>query len=129
MTNNVVDILKAVVGELKDVARSETVIGQPVTLGSRTVVPVMKLSFGFGAGGGQRDTDKAGQFGGGGGGGARIEPAAFIIIDKDDIRLLPASRGTMEQIIEAIPGIAAKLSKVASEFKQAKSKDEKPAGE
>ena len=104
--NNVVDILKGVVGELKEVANSETVIGDPVTVGNRTVIPVMKISFGFGAGGGQgEDKGKAG-FGGGGGGGAKIEPAAFIIMDEKGISLLPAAKGKWDTLIDTIPGIA-----------------------
>ena len=79
--NNVVDILKGVVSELKEMARSESIIGDPITVGDKTVIPIVKINVGFGAGGGQGEDDKkrAG-FGGGGGGGASIEPAAFIII-------------------------------------------------
>ena len=116
-TNNVVEILKAVVGELKDISRSETIIGKPVTIGSRTVIPIMKISVGFGAGGGQGEGNKIGEgFGGGGGGGARIEPAAFIIMDDDGVSLLPATKGSWESLIDAIPGIASKISKVAKKF-------------
>ena len=122
-TNNVVEILKAVVGELKDISRSETIIGEPVTIGSRTVIPIMKISVGFGAGGGQGEGGKVGEgFGGGGGGGARIEPAAFIIMDDDGVSLLPATKGSWESLIDAIPGIASKISKVAKKF-SSKSKD------
>jgi uncharacterized spore protein YtfJ len=116
MANNVVDILKGVVGELKEVARSETIIGEPVTVGDKTVIPIVKISFGFGAGGGQGDDQKRSGFGGGGGGGARIEPAAFIILDKDDVKLLPAGKGKWDTIIDAIPGIAKKLGKLKEKF-------------
>jgi len=59
MSNNVVEILKGVVGELREIAKSETVIGEPVTVGDRTVIPVVKISVGFGAGGGQGEDEKA----------------------------------------------------------------------
>jgi uncharacterized spore protein YtfJ len=124
MANNVVDILKGVVGELKEVARSETIIGEPVTVGEKTVIPIVKISFGFGAGGGQGDDQKRSGFGGGGGGGARIEPAAFIIIDKTDVKLLPAGKGKWDTIIDAIPGIAKKLSKLKEKFKSDDSDDD-----
>lgn len=122
MANNVVDILKGVVGELKELAQSETIIGDPVTVGDTTVIPIVKISFGFGAGGGQRDSGKADQYGGGGGGGARIEPAAFIIMDKDGVKLIPAGKGKFDQIIDAIPNIAKKLSKLAEKFKSSDKK-------
>ena len=53
MANNVVEILQGVVGELKDMARSESIIGEAITIGDKTVIPVVKISVGFGAGGGQ----------------------------------------------------------------------------
>ena len=122
--NNVVEILKGVVGELKDVARSETIIGEPVTVGDKTVIPIVKISFGFGAGGGQGDDQKRTGFGGGGGGGARIEPAAFIIMDESGVRLLPVGKGKWDTIIDAIPNIAKKISKLKDKFKSDSSDDD-----
>lgn len=126
--NHVVEILKGVVGELKEMARSEAIIGEPITIGDRTVVPVVKISVGFGAGGGQgegkaTETKVGTGFGGGGGGGAKIEPAAFIIMDKDGISLLPAKKGSWESVIESIPGLAKKISKWTEKMKEARSKD------
>ena len=51
--NNVVDILKGVVSELKEMARSESIVGDPITVGDKTVIPIVKINVGFGAGGGQ----------------------------------------------------------------------------
>lgn len=118
MANNVVDILKGVVGELREISKSETIIGEPITVGDRTVIPVVKISVGFGAGGGQGENEKAGTgFGGGGGGGAKIEPAAFIIMDKDGISLLPATKAKWEGLIDSIPGIAKKISSLKNKLK------------
>lgn len=118
MSNNVVDVLKGVVGELKEIATSEAVIGKAITVGNRTVIPVVKISVGFGAGGGQGEKSSEGQgFGGGGGGGAKIQPIAFIILDDDGPKLLPVSKGKWEGVIEAIPGLAKKMKKWMEEFK------------
>ena len=117
MSNNVVEVLKGVVGELKEIANSETIIGDAITIGDKTVIPVIKISVGFGAGGGQGETDKVGSgFGGGGGGGARIEPAAFIIMDDKGIKLLSATKGKWDTIIDAIPAFASKVGKYARAF-------------
>ncbi len=121
MSNNVVDILKGVVGELREIAKSETIIGEPVTVGNRTVIPVVKISVGFGAGGGQGEDDKSRSgFGGGGGGGVKIDPAAFIILDEKGVSLLPVAKGKWENVIDAIPGIAKKLSKLKEKLKKEK---------
>jgi uncharacterized spore protein YtfJ len=134
MSNNVVDILKGVVGELREIARSETIIGEPVTIGNRTVIPVVKISVGFGAGGGQGEDEKSRSgFGGGGGGGTKIEPAAFIIIDDKGVSLLPVAKGKWENIIDAIPDIAKKISKLKDKLKKEKTdepkEEETPEGE
>jgi len=121
MSNNVVEILRGVVGELREMAKSESIVGEPITVGDRTVIPVVKMSVGFGAGGGQGESEKKGSgFGGGGGGGVMIEPAAFIIIDKDGISLLPAKKGSWESLIEAIPGVAVKIAQLKDKFKSDK---------
>ena len=113
MANNVVEILKGVVGELREISKSETIVGEPITVGDKTVIPIVKISVGFGAGGGQGEHEKQGSgFGGGGGGGAKIEPAAFIIMDKDGISLLPATKGKWEGLIDSIPGLAKKIGKL-----------------
>ncbi len=118
MSNNVVDVLKGVVGELKEIATSEAVIGKAITVGNQTVIPVVKISVGFGAGGGQGEKSTEGQgFGGGGGGGAKIQPIAFIILDPDGPKLLPVSKHKWEGMIDAIPGLAKKMKKWMEEFK------------
>ena len=121
MSNNLVEVLKGVVGELKEIAKSETVVGEPIQVGKRTVIPVVKISVGFGAGGGQGEEQEAGKprtgFGGGGGGGAKIEPIAFIIIDEKDASILTVGKHKWESVIDAIPGLTKKFSKWAKEFK------------
>jgi uncharacterized spore protein YtfJ len=120
MSNNVVDVLKGVVGELKEIAKSETVVGEPIQVGKRTVIPVVKISVGFGAGGGQGEEQNGGKprtgFGGGGGGGAKIEPVAFIIIDDKDASILTVGKHKWESVIDAIPGLAKKFSKWTKDF-------------
>ncbi len=79
-------LIKTVLSELKVAINSKTVIGEPTTFQNWTVIPVTKVSFGFGAGGGQK-SDSA-NFGGGSGGGATIEPVAFIAINEKEVKLI-----------------------------------------
>lgn len=131
MANNVSEILKAVVGELKEISKSETIVGDPITVGDRTVIPIVRISVGFGAGGGQGENDKSQTgFGGGGGGGVKIEPSAFIIMDKDGVSILPANKGKWDSIIDSIPGFAKKLSELKSKIKtdeKAETKTDEPS--
>lgn len=129
MSNNVVDVLKGVVSELREIARTETIVGQAITIGDKTVIPVIKVSVGFGAGGGQGEREKGGtDFGGGGGGGAKIEPSAFIVMDEEGIKILGTAKGKWETLVDIIPDIAHKVSDLAKKIKTHDS-DEKSEGE
>lgn len=70
-----------------------TVFGEPVTRGDRTVIPVARVSmgFGFGAGAGQAPEGTPGGYGGGGGGGggAAGEPVGYIEITPTSSRFVP----------------------------------------
>ena len=76
MTSSVETLIERVLGELHRIVQTETVIGTPVQAGELTIIPVSKISFGFGAGGGQTGTGQSGT-----GGGASVEPIAFLIVD------------------------------------------------
>ena len=133
--NRVSEILKDIVGELKDMASSQTVIGEPITVGEKTVIPVVKISVGFGAGGGQGEApEKGGGFGGGGGGAARIEPSAFIIMDGERVQMLSAKPGKLDALVDAVPGLFNKLKDMRDKMKKEKDEkadtgDSKPADE
>ena len=64
------NLVAVVMGELRQIAKTETVVGEPVTVGDTVIVPVSKISFGFGAGGG--GADEKGGGGSGTGGGVRL---------------------------------------------------------
>ncbi len=131
MSNNVVDVLKGVVSELREIVQSETIVGEAITVGDKTVIPVIKVSVGFGAGGGQGEaSDQGSGFGGGGGGGARVEPAAFIVLDEKGVKILSTGKGKWETLVDVIPDIANKVSSLAKKVKTAvDDKEHKSAGE
>ena len=79
MTSSVETLIERVLGELHRIVQTETVVGTPVQAGELTIIPVSKISFGFGAGGGQAGTGQSGT-----GGGASVEPIAFLIVDASD---------------------------------------------
>ena len=76
MSSSVETLIERVLGELHRIVQTETVIGTPVQAGELTIIPVSKISFGFGAGGDQAGTGQSGT-----GGGASVEPIAFLIVD------------------------------------------------
>ncbi len=131
MADKLTDLVSSIMKELKQIAKTETVVGEPVKLGDKMVVPVTKLMLGFGVGGGEGESpDKGGGFGGGGGGGARIEPIGFIVIQDEKVSFLPTKQGHFEGLVDAIPGVFEKVKDMipSKDDKKAKDKSEKGKG-
>ncbi len=98
------ELLKSVLPELRQIAKAQTVIGDPIQAGDSTVVPVSKVSVGFGAGGGAKEEKESGS---GAGGGAMIEPIAFIVVTDGKVQLLPLTsrHTTIGKVIDLVPDI------------------------
>jgi uncharacterized spore protein YtfJ len=98
------EMLKGTAFELEKILASKNVMGPPIDLGDKAVIPVARFGFGFGAGGGFGD--KSGAEGGGAGGG--IEPVAIVVVHKDikgteGIRVLSLGKESpIAQVIEAL---------------------------
>ncbi len=104
------EILKTVTEEIARMITTKTVIGEYITLEGKTIIPVTKVCFGFGSGGGE-GKGKTGEegFGGGGGGGGAIQPVAFIVVSKEDVKVYSLKeKGIISQLAEVIPEIMEK---------------------
>lgn len=105
MNSEARNLIEGLLEKAKDIARSETILGDPITFGDVLVVPVVKVSVGFGAGGGSGNGKGSG---GGGGGGIRISPSAFLVHDGATVRVLPAEPSKakgMDALIEKLPDL------------------------
>ena len=118
---NVQDMLKDVLTELKALASTETVIGQPIQVDGKTVVPVIRVRVGFGGGGGSGQESEKGQgLGGGFGAGVTVEPIAFITSTGDEISVVGVKgKGspTMEKLLETLPNLIGQVKKQKQENK------------
>jgi uncharacterized spore protein YtfJ len=75
--------------ELRRMLDVKQVVGEPLTFGGTTVVPLVSVGFGFGAGGGGGGGDEGSGGGGGGGGAGGVKPVAVLILDEAGVRLAP----------------------------------------
>lgn len=84
-------LLATAVNELERILTSKTVVGEPITVGEATMIPLSSVGFGFGAGGGSGPAPGQGGQGAGGGtgGGGGIKPVAVLIVDRQGVRLEP----------------------------------------
>ena len=107
MASSVESLIERVLGELHRIVQTETVVGQPVQSGDLTIIPVSKISFGFGAGGGQEGKGQSGT-----GGGASVEPIAFLIVDaagKVQIMTLTDKEVGWGQLVSLVPEAVDKI--------------------
>ena len=123
--DDVEKLVKTTLGEIEKVLGSKTVVGDPITVGDSTIIPLLSIGFGFGgAGGGTGLGDKKeGTEGiaGGGGAGGGVKPIAIIIIDKDGARIESIKGGmasALEKIGESVPKIMEKFADKWSERKK-----------
>jgi uncharacterized spore protein YtfJ len=116
MSENLKELLASIIGELRKIATTETIIGKPIGLGDKKAVPISKISIGFGVGGGEgKSKDKEEGFGGGGGGGAKVEPMGFIVQDGETVSFLPTRQSKIDDLIELIPEVVGKFVKDKNE--------------
>lgn len=108
------ETIKQIASELEKIATTKTVVGEPITAAGKTIIPVSKLTMGFGGGGGEGKKETESGYGGGGGAGAKIEPVAFIMLSEDDAKIFRISeKGDMGSIFsslqEAVPDLLDKI--------------------
>ena len=101
------EIMKTVMEEIRQICQSETVIGKPIQSDDTVIVPVSKVSFGFGGGGGEGGEEKNPGSGTAIGGGANIEPVAFIVVSKGKVHIMPlkSKEVTISKIVDLVPTV------------------------
>ena len=106
------DVLKTALDQIQYIAKTETVVGEPIVAGSVTLIPVSRISIGFAAGGGGKD-EKASS-GAGTGGGVNIIPVAFISVADGKVQVHPVQ--PTDPFISKIISIAPEAAKKISEY-------------
>jgi len=105
--------IEALVSKLENLVSTRTVVGEAITIGNNTVVPVISASFGFGTASGEgTEPSKGGGKGGGAGAGAHITPTALIALEGDQIRVYSLNKkGALENLVEVVPEVLSKFHK------------------
>ncbi|MDR1238916.1 MAG: hypothetical protein LBK27_02270 [Treponema sp.] len=109
------DKFKAMVLEsVQSLVDANVIIGQSITAGNITIIPVFKASIGIIAGGGAPAESTPG----GGGAGVSVAPVTFIVIEKDTVKILSAGdTSTIERLVDAAPAVIDKLADLLTDKK------------
>ena len=106
--NKLSSLMRSTMEKVHEMVDTNTIVGEPIsTADGVTLIPISRVSFGFGSGGGDygKTTPKE-NFGGGSAAGVKIDPVAFIVIKDGITRILPVAvppTSTMERIVEKVP--------------------------
>ena len=118
MNHPLSEMMSASMSKIREMVDVNTVIGDPiVTEGGVTIIPVTKVSIGYGGGGSDFATKnypatRDNAFGGGAGAGVTITPVAFLVVRGDNVRMLPVAEPastSVDRLIEQLPDLIDKL--------------------
>ena len=116
MSQKLPNMLENTMQKIREMVDVNSVIGQPITTPDGvTIIPVSKVSVGFGGGGSDFVNSKGGEnpFGGGVGGGVSVVPICFLIVKDGNVRMMPVAtpaNTTADRIVEMVPDTLDKLT-------------------
>ena len=109
------DLMQTAMEKVREMVDTNTIVGQPITTPDGvTLIPISKVSFGFGGAGGDYGKTQPKDFGGGSAAGVKIDPVAFLVIRDGITRVLrvavpPVS--TLDRVVEMVPDLMDKVEK------------------
>ena len=123
-SNSLTSLMETSMGKIREMVDSNSIIGEPITTPDGvTLIPVSRLSFGFGCGGG--DYGKQGpKFGGASTAGVKVEPVAFLVVKEGVTRVLPVAIPavtTVDRVIEMVPEVMDRVENFIDQKKAEKS--------
>lgn len=119
MSQKLPNMLESTIQKIREMVDVNSVIGSPITTPDGvTIIPVSRVSVGFG-GGGSDFTSKntrpgeENPFGGGVGGGVKVTPICFLVVKDGAVRMMPVAEPantTADRIVEMVPDTLDKIS-------------------
>ena len=118
MSQNLPNMLENTMAKIREMVDVNSVIGDPITTPDGvTIIPVSKVSVGFGGGGSdfvsKHPNQQENPFGGGAGAGVKVVPIAFLIVKDGSVRMLPVAAPastTADRIVDLVPDVLDKVS-------------------
>ncbi len=126
---------------IQDMIDVNTIIGEPIETNNNVIIiPISKVSFGFAAGGSEFKGETINEysrkdeeeqvhyrlpFGGGSGAGVNINPIAFLVVQANNVKLLPVSHSSaVDKLLDYMPDAIDKVNNLINKQMQIK-KEEK----
>ena len=109
------DLMQTAMEKVREMVDTNTIVGQPITTPDGvTLIPISKVSFGFGGAGGDYGKTQPKDFGGGSAAGVKIDPVAVLVIRDGVTRVMPVAVppvSTLDRVVEMVPDLMDKVEK------------------
>ncbi len=120
--NSVSELMEETMAKIREMVDSNEIIGEPITTPDGvTIIPISRVSFGFGTGGTYGQTNA--RFGGGAGAGVKIDPVAFLITKDGQTRIMPVAvpaTATVDRVLEMAPQLIDRVESFVAKKKEEK---------
>lgn len=107
------DTLAILLDKVKALAKTETVVGDPIVVQDTTLIPISKISIGFATGGREHGVNDKKSGGDGAGGGISITPIAVVVVKEGkDSKLLWLEKedSSVNKLLDLVPNILDRLA-------------------
>ena len=125
-TNSIQSLMETTLETIKGSIDANTIIGDPIQTESTVVVPISKVTIGFGIGGGEyskgHDNDdnshndkNDSNFAGGSAGAISVSPVAFVVVKNGETRLmsLDSNINLVDNILTVTPRVIEKIQSLS----------------
>lgn len=112
--NNIKSIVDVTMDKLRALVDADVITGTPIEVGNLTLIPVSRVSFGMATGGSDFPSKNGQLFGGGGGAGVTVVPIAFMVVNGENVKMLPVYNevSSLEKAITMAPEIIEKAKEL-----------------
>ena len=118
MSQTLPNMMQLTIAKIKEMVDVNSVVGDPITTPDGvTIIPISRVSIGFGGGGSdfvsKNINKQENPFGGGAGGGVKINPIAFLVVKEGSVRMIPVAapaNTTADRIVEMVPDTLDKIA-------------------
>ena len=104
MIQDIEKMIHAALSQIEGMLDSKSVVGQPITIGEYTILPLISIGFGFGVGTGSGKSEELIRGEGAGGasaGGGGVKPVAVVVIGPEGAKVEPL-KGATASLLESL---------------------------
>ncbi len=102
--NNVKELMDTIFSGMDGFVSSKTVVGEPVKVGDATLIPLIEVSCGMGAGGFAEDKEKKNGNAGAGAMSSKITPTAVLVIQNGNMKLVNIkNQDAITKLLDMLP--------------------------